>query len=73
MWGLPLADSPIVWLQRGAAKVYAIDVGYGQLNWRLRSDPRVVVMGSNERALRGVAAGTNRAGRDRRFVHLAGA
>ncbi len=31
-------------LQRGAAKVYAIDVGYGQLSWKLRSDPRVVVM-----------------------------
>ncbi len=31
-------------LQRGAAKVYAIDVGYGQLHWRLRNDPRVVVM-----------------------------
>jgi 23S rRNA (cytidine1920-2'-O)/16S rRNA (cytidine1409-2'-O)-methyltransferase len=33
-----------VLLQRGAAKVYAIDVGYGQLDWKLRSDPRVVVM-----------------------------
>ncbi len=31
-------------LQRGAQRVYAIDVGYGQLDWRLRSDPRVVVM-----------------------------
>lgn len=31
-------------LQRGAARVYAIDVGYGQLDWRLRQDPRVVVM-----------------------------
>lgn len=31
-------------LQRGAARVYAIDVGYGQLAWRLRKDPRVVVM-----------------------------
>ncbi len=31
-------------LQRGAAKVYAIDVGYGQLAWSLRQDPRVVVM-----------------------------
>jgi hemolysin TlyA family protein len=31
-------------LQRGAARVYAIDVGYGQLDWRLRHDPRVVVM-----------------------------
>lgn len=31
-------------LQHGAAKVYAIDVGYGQLDYRLRSDDRVVVM-----------------------------
>ena len=29
-------------LQRGAARVYAIDVGTGQLNWKLRNDPRVV-------------------------------
>lgn len=29
-------------LQRGAKKVYAIDVGYGQLAWKLRADPRVV-------------------------------
>lgn len=33
-----------VLLQRGAAKVYAIDVGYGQLDWKLRNDSRVVVM-----------------------------
>jgi 23S rRNA (cytidine1920-2'-O)/16S rRNA (cytidine1409-2'-O)-methyltransferase len=31
-------------LQRGAAKVYAIDVGTNQLAWKLRSDPRVVSM-----------------------------
>ena len=31
-------------LQNGAAKVYAVDVGYGQLAWSLRSDPRVVCM-----------------------------
>ncbi len=31
-------------LQNGAAKVYAIDVGYNQLDWKLRQDPRVVVM-----------------------------
>ena len=31
-------------LQRGAAKVYAVDVGYGQLDWKLRSDERVVCM-----------------------------
>ena len=31
-----------VLLQHGAAKVYSVDVGYGQLAWKLRSDPRVV-------------------------------
>ncbi len=31
-----------VLLQNGAAKVYAVDVGYGQLAWKLRCDPRVV-------------------------------
>ncbi len=31
-------------LQRGAARVYAVDVGYGQFEWRLRQDPRVVLM-----------------------------
>ena len=31
-------------LQNGAVKVYAIDVGYGILHWKLRQDPRVVVM-----------------------------
>ena len=31
-------------LQRGAARVIAVDVGYGQLHWRLQSDDRVVVM-----------------------------
>jgi 23S rRNA (cytidine1920-2'-O)/16S rRNA (cytidine1409-2'-O)-methyltransferase len=31
-------------LQRGAAKVYAVDTGYGVLDWKLRKDARVVVM-----------------------------
>lgn len=31
-------------LQHGARLVYAVDVGYGQLDWKLRQDPRVVVM-----------------------------
>ena len=31
-------------LQQGARKVFAIDVGYGQLDWKIRSDDRVVVM-----------------------------
>src|SRR5207244_9759732 len=30
-------------LQRGAEKVYAVDVGHGQLDWKLRNDPRVIV------------------------------
>jgi 23S rRNA (cytidine1920-2'-O)/16S rRNA (cytidine1409-2'-O)-methyltransferase len=39
-------------LQHGAARVYALDVGRGQLAWRLRRDPRVVVMeGVNARYL----------------------
>lgn len=33
-----------VLLQNGAAHVYAVDVGYGQLDWKLRNDPRVTVM-----------------------------
>lgn len=41
-----------VLLARGAAKVYAVDVGRGQLAWTLRNDPRVVVMeGVNARHL----------------------
>lgn len=31
-------------LQRGTKKVYAVDVGYGQLDWKLRNDPRVIVL-----------------------------
>ena len=31
-------------LQRGTEKVYAVDVGYGQLDWKLRNDPRVIVL-----------------------------
>ncbi len=33
-----------VMLRNGASRVYAVDVGYGQLDWKLRSDPRVIVM-----------------------------
>jgi 23S rRNA (cytidine1920-2'-O)/16S rRNA (cytidine1409-2'-O)-methyltransferase len=41
-----------VLLDRGAARVYAIDVGHGQLHWKLRNDPRVVMMeGVNARHL----------------------
>jgi 23S rRNA (cytidine1920-2'-O)/16S rRNA (cytidine1409-2'-O)-methyltransferase len=39
-------------LQRGAARVYAVDVGAGQLDWKLRNDPRVIVReGINARYL----------------------
>jgi 23S rRNA (cytidine1920-2'-O)/16S rRNA (cytidine1409-2'-O)-methyltransferase len=31
-------------LQHGAARVYAVDVGRGQLHWRLRNDPRVIIL-----------------------------
>jgi 23S rRNA (cytidine1920-2'-O)/16S rRNA (cytidine1409-2'-O)-methyltransferase len=41
-------------LQRGASRVYAIDVGYGQFAWSLRQDPRVVLMERTN--LRSVAA-----------------
>jgi 23S rRNA (cytidine1920-2'-O)/16S rRNA (cytidine1409-2'-O)-methyltransferase len=41
-----------VLLQRGAASVIAVDVGHGQLDWRLRTDPRVIVReGLNARTL----------------------
>ena len=43
---LAIAPSPAAFtvclLQHGARRVYAVDVGYGQLHWRLRRDPRVV-------------------------------
>ena len=43
-----------VLLTRGAAKVFAVDVGHGQLAWKLRNDPRVVVLErSNARHLTG--------------------
>jgi 23S rRNA (cytidine1920-2'-O)/16S rRNA (cytidine1409-2'-O)-methyltransferase len=31
-------------LQRGAERVYAVDVGHGQLDWKIRNDPRVIVL-----------------------------
>ncbi len=33
-----------VWLQRGARRVIALDVGHSQLHWKMRSDPRVIVI-----------------------------
>ncbi|MBA3825246.1 MAG: TlyA family RNA methyltransferase [Ktedonobacterales bacterium] len=46
-------------LQRAAVRVFAVDVGQGQLAWRLREDPRVVVLErTNIRSLRELPAGT---------------
>ncbi len=39
-----------VLLQRGAAHVVALDVGHGQIHWKLRSDPRVTVIEGRQRA-----------------------
>lgn len=45
-----------VLLQQGAVRVYAIDVGYGQLDWKLRQDPRVVPLErTNARYLQSLA------------------
>jgi 23S rRNA (cytidine1920-2'-O)/16S rRNA (cytidine1409-2'-O)-methyltransferase len=50
-------------LQHGAARVYAVDVGYGQLDYRLRNDPRVVVMErTNIRDLESLPPPAGRAG-----------
>jgi len=58
-------------LQRGASKVYAIDVGYGQLAWPLRNDPRVVVMERvNVRHLEGLPESVDLATVDVSFISL---
>ncbi len=50
-----------VLLQRGAARVYAVDVGYGLIDWRLRQDPRVVVVDrTNIRYLEALPQAENR-------------
>lgn len=50
-------------LQHGARKVFAVDVGRGQLDWRLRRDPRVVVLeGKNARYLKPADLGWPHAG-----------
>ncbi|MBX0329166.1 TlyA family RNA methyltransferase [Oscillochloris sp. ZM17-4] len=55
-----------VLLQRGAARVYAVDVGYGILDYRLRADPRVVVLERTNirhlESLPGVGSGESEAG-----------
>jgi 23S rRNA (cytidine1920-2'-O)/16S rRNA (cytidine1409-2'-O)-methyltransferase len=59
-------------LQHGAKKVYAIDVGKGQLHWRLRNDPRVESLErSNARHLRALPEPVRLATVDVSFISLA--
>lgn len=58
-------------LQHGTRRVYAIDVGYGQLAWRLRNDPRVVVMErTNARYLESLPEPVNLVTADVAFISL---
>jgi 23S rRNA (cytidine1920-2'-O)/16S rRNA (cytidine1409-2'-O)-methyltransferase len=58
-------------LQSGAARVYAIDVGYGLLHWRLRNHPRVVVMErTNARKLQALPEGIDLVTIDASFISL---
>jgi 23S rRNA (cytidine1920-2'-O)/16S rRNA (cytidine1409-2'-O)-methyltransferase len=58
-------------LQHGAARVYAIDVGYGQLAWSLRQNPRVVVLDRvNARYLRELPEAVDLATADVSFISL---
>jgi 23S rRNA (cytidine1920-2'-O)/16S rRNA (cytidine1409-2'-O)-methyltransferase len=61
-------------LSRGASAVVAVDVGYGQLDWGLRTDARVTVLTANERPEPWAGdAALPPGGRDRRrVVHLPG-
>jgi 23S rRNA (cytidine1920-2'-O)/16S rRNA (cytidine1409-2'-O)-methyltransferase len=60
-----------VLLRRGAEKVYAVDVGHGQLDWRLREDPRVVVMErTNVRTLASLPEPIDLAVADLSFISL---
>lgn len=60
-----------VMLQRGAAKVFAIDVGYGQLAWKIRTDDRVVVMErTNARYVEALAEPVNFVSIDVSFISL---
>lgn len=60
-----------VLLARGATRVYAVDVGTNQLHWRLRSDPRVVVMeGVNARHLEALPEPVDRIVGDLSFISL---
>ncbi len=58
-------------LQHGAEKVYAMDVGYGLLHWKLRNDPRVVVMEkTNVRDVKALPEGINLVVVDASFISL---
>jgi 23S rRNA (cytidine1920-2'-O)/16S rRNA (cytidine1409-2'-O)-methyltransferase len=60
-----------VLLQRGASRVYAIDVGYGQLDWKLRQNERVVVMErTNARYLESLPEPVNLVTIDASFISL---
>lgn len=60
-----------VMLQNGAARVHAIDVGYGQLDWKLRSDERVVVIErTNARYLEDLGEKVNFVSIDTSFISL---
>ena len=60
-----------VLLRRGAARVYAVDVGHGQLDWRLRGDSRVVVMErTNVRTLESLPETMDLAVADLSFISL---
>ncbi len=57
-------------LQRGARHVYAVDVGHGQLSYKLRQDARVSVIETVQRPLSLRIARARRPGGHRRFVHF---
>lgn len=58
-------------LQRGASRVYSIDAGYGQLHWKLRNDPRVVIMErTNARYLESLDQRVSRITIDVSFISL---
>jgi 23S rRNA (cytidine1920-2'-O)/16S rRNA (cytidine1409-2'-O)-methyltransferase len=58
-------------LQHGAAKVYALDVGKGQLHWKLRNDPRLVVMEeTNARFVKGLPERVDLVTIDAAFISL---
>jgi 23S rRNA (cytidine1920-2'-O)/16S rRNA (cytidine1409-2'-O)-methyltransferase len=60
-----------VLLQNGAARIYAIDVGYGQLDWKLRTDPRVIVLErTNARTLQSLPERVGFATIDVSFISL---